>query len=120
MSDAVSNARKWLNGMLTQGGVALPKKRERVTTYFPMSEGMNHVDRLLAEIDRLTPRVVETDDELDGLREETVIRDSRGYVFERWYGGPSRSAWAEIGTGKALNGPPSLPACVLWTPEDGA
>ena len=74
------------------------------------------VRALLAEIDRLTPRNVETAAELDALPEYTVIREEGdfGAVLQRigssWYA-PS---WP-VGDDSPL-----LPARVLWTPGDGA
>ena len=82
------------------------------------------VERLRAEVERLTPRRAETAEELDALPDRTVIRDADEWVFEKLN-------YSNDGTGESFWAAPAidpdssdadglevvLPATVLWLPE---
>lgn len=62
--------------------------------------------------------VIETVEDLEALPRETVIRDARGVVSERW-GLPGSWEWLSIGDSERDWGV-KLPMTVLWRPEGGA
>ena len=74
---------------------------------------VRHVESLLAEVKRLTPRVIETQAELREFRIGTLIRDPRGRVWQRTLG-----EWVALGRLSAPDAVP-LPARLLYVPEGG-
>ena len=73
-------------------------------------------DRLLAA-GWSRPRTVNSATELDALPHESVIRDSLGDVYEKW-SPPDESMTEWMTPGTSWTPAPTLPATVLFTPEN--
>ena len=64
------------------------------------------------------PRTISTIEELDALPFEAVIRDSEGFILERW-GEPKENLWATVMNPAYIPRVDiDLPATVLYTPKE--
>lgn len=74
-------------------------------------------DIILAAGWRPPARIIDTDEELDGLRYRTVVMDRHGFIHQKF-----ANNWQEIGDFDPIAGSLStvcdLPVTVIWEPGD--
>ncbi len=110
----------------TKNAVILAKAETARMEHLIEGHWRPEVERLRAEVERLTPRRVETAEELDALPDRTVIRDADEWVFEKLNqsnDGTGESFWAAPAIDPDTSEwdvEPVLPATVLWLPEESS
>ena len=78
------------------------------------AEAAKHIEEVLGWS---KPRTVNSATELDALPHESVIRDSLGDVYEKWWP-PDESMTEWMTPGMSWTPTPTLPATVLFTPGE--